>query len=35
MTAATSTLKKSFFKTHFKNTILENKKFLFIVSVLH
>lgn len=35
MTAATSTLKKSFFKTHFKNTILENKKFLFIISVLH
>ena len=35
MTAATSTLKKSFFKTHFKNTILESKKFLFIVSVLH
>ena len=35
MTAATSTLKKSFFKTHFKNTILESKKFLFIISVLH
>lgn len=35
MTAATSTAKKSFFGTHFRNKIIESKKILIVNLVLH